>query len=196
MDFEGAKTYIINRLSNEINQAVTYHNIDHTLDVYYAVIRIAEKENIGKEDLNLLKTAALFHDSGMLKTYDGHEEASVELIKKVLPDLGYSSGKIETIGRIIMSTKLPQDAKTTAEKILCDADLDYLGRDDFFTISHALRLEWERLGLKRISLLDWYISQVEFLSEHRYFTKTSVEVREKGKKSNLRLINELLNHNE
>lgn len=196
MDFEGAKTYIIERLAKEIGQAFTYHNLDHTLDVYHSVVRIAEKENVDEENLVLLKTAALFHDSGMLETYDGHEEASIELIRKVLPEYGYNAGSIEIIGRIILTTKLPQDAVTVPEMILCDADLDYLGRDDFFTISHSLRLEWERLGLKRISLIDWYISQVGFLNEHQYFTKTSTKDRQNGKLLNLKLINDLLNHNE
>jgi len=196
MDFENAKNYIVERLAKQTSSDLTYHNVSHTLDVYQAVNILAEKEGVSGHNLLLLQTAAIYHDSGMLVTYKGHEEASIVLIREILPGFGYAVHDIETIGNIIITTRLPQTAKTQLEKILCDADLDYLGRDDFFTISHSLRLEWQRLGLEQSSLLEWYKSQVVFLSEHCYFTNTAIENREPGKRKNLNLIKQLLNHNE
>ena len=35
------------------------------------------------------------------------------------------------------ATKIPQTPLTKLEEIICDADLDYLGREDFFEISRS-----------------------------------------------------------
>ena len=46
-----------------------------------------------------------------------------------------------------MATKVPQSPKNHLEEILCDCDLDYLGRDDFEKISNNLFSEWKEHGL-------------------------------------------------
>ena len=65
MDFAGAKSYILEKLERELNPDLVYHKLEHTLDVYNAALNIAKKEGVSGNDLVLLKTAALFHDSGM-----------------------------------------------------------------------------------------------------------------------------------
>ncbi len=195
MNITDAKNYILNRIDREGNPELYYHNLDHTLDVYNSSITIATKEGVNGRDMDLLKTAALYHDSGMLKTYKNHEEASLEIIEQVLPRFGYTREDIDVIGKIIMTTKLPQNAKTFLEKIICDADLDYLGRKDFFMISHRLRQEWIGLDYLDTTLKEWYHLQVAFLHEHEYYTKTARDLRMEVKKNNLEQILELLNQN-
>ncbi len=193
MNLTDAKTYIIGKLENESKPELFYHNVAHTMDVYHSCIRIAENEGFGDYECDLLKTAALLHDIGMLKTYNGHEEASVEIAKDILPVYGYTQNEIEIISDMIITTQLPQNAKTYLEQIICDADLDYLGREDFFMISHRLRLEWIMLNIKKTSLKEWYELQVGFLGSHQYYTKTALSTRNFGKMKNLNQIKELLN---
>ena len=76
------------------------------------------------------------------------------------------------------------------EKVIVDADLDYLGRADFFVTSHKLRLEWEYAGNK-VKLSDWYIIQMNFLRNHQYQTQTAMRLRNSRKLENLREIEEL-----
>lgn len=192
MDFLKAQDYILKRLKNELKPNLFYHSIEHTLDVYNSVVKIAEMEGVNGIDLNLLKTASLFHDSGMIRTYNGHEEASVEIAKESLPQFGYNQLAIETISKMIITTKLPQTAGTFLEKIICDADLDYLGREDFIMISHKLRHEWVTQEINVLSLKQWYELQIEFLSNHKYFTKYAISTRKEGKLFNLGQIIELL----
>ncbi|NCU32591.1 MAG: phosphohydrolase [Candidatus Moranbacteria bacterium] len=141
----------------------------------------------------MVKTACLFHDSGMLKTYIGHEEASCELVSETLPKFGYLPEAIASINKMIMTTKLPQSAESQLEKIICDADLDYLGRDDFYMISHRLKYEWDIYNIRKTSLKEWYRLQIDFLKNHRFFTRSAITSREQRKQQNLMEIFEMLN---
>jgi hypothetical protein len=194
MDFEAAKTFILDKLRKELSPVLYYHDINHTLDVYRSVERIAAMENVTGADLILLKTAALFHDSGMLTTYVGHEEASCRFTEIHLPHFGYSPDEIIKINKMILATKLPQRASGLMEQILCDADLDYLGRNDFFMISHRLKFEWKTQNIKPTTLKEWYILQINFLEGHSFFTRSAILSREEKKQENLMEIKEIMNH--
>ena len=192
MEYQKVKEDIIGRLRAELNPLLAYHNADHTLDVLEAATRLAGLENINGHDRDLLLTAALFHDTGMLQTYAGHEEASAEIAHEILPAYGYHTADINTIAGMILTTQIPQSAGTHLEKMLCDADLDYLGRDDFFMIAHQLRYEWNVLNFRHTTLREWYELQIIFLENHRFFTQTAREMRETTKAGNLRQIKELV----
>lgn len=192
MNYKGAYKIIVPQLIKELDPNLRYHNIDHTIDVIDSAGRLAIEENIDPENQLLLKTAALFHDTGMLKTYAGHEEESAKIAQEILPNLGYSQDQIDFIGEMICTTKLPQCAKTIEQQILCDADLDYLGRDDYFMISHQLKYEWELLNMKKMSLKDWYKFQIDFLKGHTFYTKAASTLRDAGKERNLAQIRDLL----
>jgi len=194
MNISKAKEYILHRLKEEANLDFYYHNIQHTLDVWRSAIRLCRMEDISEHDWQLIETASLYHDSGMLDSYANHEEAGVEIVKKSLPQFDYTHEEIESISKMILTTKLPQSAKTLNEMILCDADLDYLGRDDFFMIAQGLRLEWDVLKVKSTTLVEWYKVQIGFMEAHQFFTPSAKLLRDKVKEYNLNLIKELLNH--
>ncbi|MCF8227667.1 MAG: HD domain-containing protein [Bacteroidales bacterium] len=191
MDFEKAREYIIQRIEQNINPNLFYHNLDHTLDVLESATQIAANEKLGQKEFILLKTACLYHDSGMLIDYGSHEEQSCKIAKDSLDQFNYSKKDIESICDMIMATKLPQQASTIMQQIICDADLDYLGRDDFFMISHRLRLEWIRMDIINFNLKDWYANQIQFLESHQYFTNWAKQEREAGKQKNLEMIKEI-----
>lgn len=192
MDYSKAREYITSKLADELNPDLSYHNIDHTLDVLNAASHLAVRESISQHETTLLETAALFHDSGMLHTYNGHEEASVKIVKETLPDFGYTPEDISAISDMIITTKLPQSASTHLEKILCDADLDYLGREDFFMIAHQLQYEWNILEIRKTTLREWYELQIMFLEEHTFFTLSAQKLRNEKKADNLKQVKELV----
>jgi predicted metal-dependent HD superfamily phosphohydrolase len=194
MNYEGAKKFILNKLEKELDPRLTYHSLAHTLDVLESAKRLAELEKVPEEDLVILKTACLFHDSGMLVTYRGHEEASIEICNQTLPSFTYSVEATEKICEMIRTTQLPQCAVNLLDKILCDADLDYLGRPDFFMIAHRLKYEWDVLEFKQTTLQEWYQIQRDFLTNHRYFTKSAINLRQDFKMENLSQIEFMCNH--
>lgn len=193
MNFEGAKNFILNKLRKELDPKLTYHSVWHSLDVLESVQNLAKSEKLGEEETLILKTAAVFHDSGMLITYIGHEEASLKIVREILPSYSFPQEIIESICKMIITTKLPQSARSLEEKILCDADLDYLGRPDYFMIAHQLKYEWNILKIHPTTLLEWYEIQDSFLSGHTYFTKSAISMRQEGKMRNLAEIRELMN---
>jgi HD superfamily phosphodiesterase len=192
MDFQGAKTFILEKLTAGLREELLYHNINHTLDVLESAERLASMENVNGHDLTLLKTAALFHDSGMLIQYENHEFASTQLTREYLPMFGYSDNEISTINEMILATRLPQSARSDIQKILCDADLDYLGRDDFFIIAHRLQYEWNILNFNNTTLSEWYRLQLNFLSNHKYYTHSAIKLRQQKKDLHLAQVKELL----
>ena len=192
MNFVKAKEFLLSKLERELDPTLKYHNTEHTQDVLQSVENLGKMERVNGKDFILLKTAALFHDSGMLIQYDDHEEASTRLASRYLPDFGYTAQEIKVINKMIMSTSLPQNANTELEKILCDADLDYLGRVDFFMIAHRLQYEWNELNIKETNLKTWYKLQIEFLENHNYFTVSAKKLRQKKKEQNIKEIKDLL----
>lgn len=174
-------SHIIAKLQNGLLARYTYHCIGHTLDVLEQAQAIATREKLDDtEKYFLLKIAALYHDTGFLVVYTGHEEQGCELAKKELPGFGLTKPQIKKICGMIMATKIPQSPKNKMEKIICDADLDYLGRDDFEPISNSLYNEFLTVGFVK-DYSDWMKKQIGFLEMHQYFTKSSQQLREPKK---------------
>lgn len=184
MQLERVTTFILDKLRHELPSSFSYHNVDHTQDVMHAVKEIGSQEHIAENELQLLSTAALFHDTGFLISTKNHELHSCHMARKYLPHYSYSEQDISQISDLIMATKVPQQPKNHLEEIICDADLDYLGRADFFEISE--KLYREMLALGTVSSHQEYMQlQLEFLSNHRYFSNTAKALRNKLKEENL-----------
>jgi predicted metal-dependent HD superfamily phosphohydrolase len=189
--FNRVSSYIWEWLEERIPNNLYYHGLHHTKDVFEATEKIAKLEEVSEEDLLLLQTAALWHDSGFAFRYIDNEPLAAKFARECLPLFGFSTFQVEQIANMILATAFPQKPKTKLEEILCDADLDYLGRDDFYSIAHTLRREWMAYG-KETTLKEWYTQQVNFLENHRYFTASSRLLREERKQKHLREIKELL----
>ena len=171
MNFSAAKIFILNALE-DLSPALTYHGKHHTLDVVAVAEGLCVVENVSKKDTILVLTAALLHDIGFLRHYSDHEEHGCRIAEEWLPQFNYTEGSIKKICGLIRATKIPQSPQTPLEEILCDADLDYLGRADFYTIGQTLFQE-----MKTLQLIDtednWNAMQIRFLENHYYFTATN-----------------------
>ncbi|MDP9080404.1 MAG: HD domain-containing protein [Bacteroidota bacterium] len=187
-----AGDFIINKLNDELPGHLIYHNSSHAIDVYEAAKRLSEAEGITGDDLTLLLTAAHYHDAGFLVKAAGHEEESCRIARNTLPNFGYNNDQIDRICGMIMATHLPQSPKNHLEEILADADLDNLGRDDFFDVSHKLFLEGSYFG-EVAGEREWDLQQIDFIEHHQYFTKTAINLRQAKKDANLGRIKALVN---
>lgn len=172
MDYQAAKDFIVDKLREELSEDLSYHGLHHTLDVLQTVEELCYLENIDEYECNLVKTAALFHDAGFIVSSQEHEKYSCQIAAYYLPDFGYSSKEIDRINEMIMATKIPQSPKDKLGQLLCDADLDYLGRDDFYRIGHSL---YEELKAREIvqETSSWMDLQINFLEQHSFFTETN-----------------------
>lgn len=191
MHYQKAREYVLKRLEAELPQNLYYHCINHTLDVCKAAEELALYENVNEKDFLLLQTAAVYHDIGFVVRYKNNEEVACQIASQTLPGFDYKPQDIEKICHMILATRIPQNPQTHLEQILCDADLDYLGRVDFFEIAQTLKHEWMEFGLIG-SEQEWNQKQVYFFKQHHYFTKTAKEKREGLKNKHLQELIKLL----
>lgn len=187
MEFEKVKKFILKKLKNELPKNLTYHSAEHIKDVYSSAETIARLEKVEGEDLTLLLTAVLFHDAGFLRQQKDHERVSCEIAAETLPQYDYTPEQIERICGMIQATKIPQTPHNRLEEIICDADLDYLGRDDFFKIGNGLYEELCMYGIID-SEHEWNKLQVRFLEKHKYFTKSARKLRKPKKDEYLAMV--------
>lgn len=185
--FNDLEETILEKMEKGLPQDLHYHNVKHTIDVVTQVELIGKAENVDAEGILLLKTAALFHDIGHIVSYDNHEEEGAKIAQKILPDFYYSEKQISQIVDLIQVTQMPPKPKNHLEKIICDADLDYLGRTDFVPVAYNLYKELREKN-KIDSFEQWKKIQIEFIKQHSYFTETAQKLREVNKQKQLEII--------
>jgi len=191
IQFTDMQEMILDKLEKELPAYVFYHNVKHTVDVVTEVELIGWAEGCSDEEILLLKTAGLFHDTGITISFDNHEHHGAEYSRKILPGYNYSPEQIDRICSIIMATKLPPKPSNLLEEIICDSDLDYLGRSDFIPVSNTLFEELKAQN-KMKDLNEWNKMQVKFISGHQYFTKTARSLREVNKQLQIERIQSLI----
>lgn len=187
-DWEQIKQYILGRLERELPLDLTYHAITHTRDdVLPAAERLAALAGIAGADLFLLRVAAVYHDVGYISQYFTNEPVAVHIAHDSLPGFGLSVAQIEAVADLIMATQMPQTPHNFLEELLCDADLDSLGRDDYWATSLALHAELAQHGMA-ITMRDWVERQYKFLSGHTYFTEVARTLRNAKKAENIAML--------
>lgn len=189
--------YIRSLFRDELPEGLKYHDADHTLHPTRGVVAVSNKiaisEGIAEHDRELLIAAAYFHDTGYIREYDKNEPIAARMAGRILKLIGYLPEEIEKIQKMILSTDLSQGPSTHTEKILCDADLDHLGREDFFNLDDKLRKGRRSRGLDVSDDARWYKNTLEIITNFRYHTRSQQKLRENGRKKNLKKLQEKLN---
>jgi predicted metal-dependent HD superfamily phosphohydrolase len=180
--------YVRELFRDELPAGIKYHNADHTLHSTKGVVAVANNlaklEDVSELDRELIIAAAYFHDTGYIREYEKNEPIAARMAGRILKLIGYKPDEIEKVQKMILATDPDVEPKTHVEKILCDADLDNLGREDFFQLDEKLR---EGRGMRGIDVSDdvtWYSNTLEFLKKHQYYTEAQNKLREKGKQKN------------
>ena len=191
IQFTDIQEIILDKLENELPEYLYYHNVKHTVDVVTEVELIGWGEGITDEEILLMKTAGLFHDVGHVVQYNDHEYHGTLIAREMLPKYNYTQEQIDRICDIIMATKMPPKPTDTLQSIICDADLDYLGRSDFIPVSNTLYKELKEQNMIG-TLNDWNKIQVKFITGHQYFTGTARNLREVNKQKQIERISSLI----
>tara|TARA_B100001540_G_scaffold41977_1_gene37336 strand:+ start:42 stop:650 length:609 start_codon:yes stop_codon:yes gene_type:complete len=160
---------IFRDLSEKLNSNYFYHNLSHTKRVINSALKIGRNYHLNNENLTILLTASLMHDYGFIKSHIDHEEIGVKLSSKILLDYDYSEKKIQLINKLILVTKPLAVPKDNLESIMRDSDLEYIGSNDFESISEKLKEEWMKFSIVK-SDEEFYKKQLEFLSNHKFCT--------------------------
>lgn len=188
---KNAKKYV-NMLLSPLNKHY-YHSYEHSIDVMQRSVYLAEQEGLSADDIEMLALAGLFHDTWFIIKYDKNEPIWAKIAKNYLKSISYPNDRIKKIEQIILATdpdyKTPKDIY---EKIIKDADMDNLWRDDFEKKSNDIKRELETVKKIKIKDPEWRHSLVELLLEHKYNTESQKKDRNIKKQENLnKMIKEL-----
>ncbi len=175
---------IFDDLSSKLDSKYHYHNLHHTKRVIASAEKIGGHYKLSDDDWRDLLTACLLHDYGFLKSHIEHEETGSKIAKDILPNYNFTPGHIESISSLILVTKVVSKPANLLESIIRDADLEYIGSDDFEKISEYLKKEWLACGVVDNGA-DFYKIQYEFLLKHNFYTAYMQEIGSEQKKKNI-----------
>ena len=180
MDIPGLKKYVEELFRTRLPESFTYHNWDHTLAVWRAVVEFAAYSGITDAGAVELEAAALFHDTGYFYgEHRGHEKRSAGLAGKLLPGFGMAPEAVARVRRLIEATVFPCRPRTLEEEIIFDADIEYLGRGGYDEVSAKLREELASQG-RSFDDGEWRRFQDGFLSRVRFFSPAGRALRQPG----------------
>ena len=180
---------IIEQLREKLPDYLSYHSIDHIIDVANVCNEYIEYYHIPEEMAKLLRIAAICHDYGFIESTLDHEERGIVALQGLLTPI-LNRQEVEIINGMIRATKVPQEPKTFYEEILADADLDYLGRKDYDEISAKLFKEYLHLGVVS-NKIGWLDLQISFLENHKFHTDFAKKNRKKSKTKKLKELKSL-----
>lgn len=191
LSYDDLNETIINYLDENLPGELKYYDIKHTIDVSIAVEIIGSNEGLSDEDLLILKTAALFHDSGLIYSVKNHEERSAEIADLFLPKAGYNKSQIDKIAKLILATKNPLKCDSILEKIICDADCEYIGKPDLIDILKNKFSDYKR-EFHELNFFDFLTKQKEIIQSFDFYTQSAKDLKIVDKQSQIDLINDEL----
>jgi len=172
-----------------------YHNLQHTEQVVRAVVKIANHYQLSDQDFFIVSTAAWFHDTGYLTSFEEHEARGAESAREFLDSKGVDPAVTEQVVKCILATKMPQHPVSLLEQIVCDADLFHLGGDSFKERNMLMRREVEAYFNKDVDKNIWRLKTISLFEGHHYHTDYAQDLLTAKKLLNLQELKNKLEKN-
>jgi class 3 adenylate cyclase/ligand-binding sensor domain-containing protein/predicted metal-dependent HD superfamily phosphohydrolase len=184
---------IFDKIENGLLEDIHFHNLNHTLSVYAIAELLGKEEGLTMEEILLVRTAALFHDTGFLISIEDHEDISVKLAKEILPEFRYSSDQIRLIERLILSTKKDFEPISVMEKVLNDADYDHYGREDYINMCEKQYMEL-KAQRKLLNKKAWFKDELYRLQNFKFQTRAAESYRRVNLDDQIHKLEEHITH--
>ncbi len=189
--FQNAKVYVECLMSKQLSPKYTYHNLLHTNKVLEAIELLLQETSLTADDREVLRLAALFHDTGFIIQVNNHELHSKEVARKYLTGIQYPEEKITQIEDIIEATRLDVEPVTHLQQLMVDADLSNLASKDYEQWSENLRQENSNVNGEKIRKREWLKSNIAFFKQHKYYSEAGIALYQQLKDQNLASLEEL-----
>lgn len=190
-DFKEIYEKVMRNLETGVPDHFIYHDAAHTRYVLEQAEVIAAQENVTGRDLLLVKIAALYHDIGFMECRHDHENLGCKIAGNDLKHSFLSGAEVTQVCAMIKATQIPQEPKNLLEKIVADADLEYLGTNNFEKFGQKLYRELHHFD-PDLSPRKWDEIQIDFLTNHSYHTNYCIKFKEPVKQLNLEVVKERL----
>jgi predicted metal-dependent HD superfamily phosphohydrolase len=178
--------------TEEIPQGCVYHNITHIEEVVEAASEIGQNSGLTEKELEIVQLAAWFHDAGISKTYQNHEEASAEIAREFLQKHNYPEDDIKAVESNILATKMPHNPGNLMEKVMSDADLIHLGKKGYNAKCELLRAEWEKVQGIKFTEIEWIKNNINFITTNDFNTDYARAKYGERRKANIDKLNKKL----
>lgn len=163
------KEQVLELLRTKLPESLYYHGANHTLKVMEVAEEYIEHHKLGVYEAQILRLAVLLHDVGYVKSSINHEEEGAKIAKEMMSNLGYTFLQTKVVADLIRATRMPHRPTNQLERIICDVDLDYLGRENYKEVSELLFKELYENSMID-SREDWTKMQIDFLENHKFHT--------------------------
>ena len=189
---KSASGFVSKLLQENLPAEYTYHNFIHAREVFEAVNELGKNSSLPDEEFEAIQVAAWFHDTGFIKCCLDHENKSIEIAKEFLENIRCPDKKIDRITEIIIMTEMTNIPLSLSDKIIKDADILYIGKEDFYSKCLSLKSELESIDHKNITESEWLYSNLDFICGTSFFTDYAKSHYEKERQKNISHLNEMI----
>ncbi len=173
-------------------ESLYYHQYEHALNVMERAIYLGTMEGCNPKEIELLSIAALFHDTGFVIQYEENEKFGAKIAENYLKTILYPEADIAKISDIILATQPGKEPKNLLEKIIKDADMDNLWREDFWDKNEKMKQELETIKRIRINDPEWHHASLDIMEGHTFYTPTEIQERKAMLNSNMEKLKQQL----
>ena len=191
-----AEVFVANLLQKETPEKYSYHTLEHTKDVVEKAVLIGASEGLTAEEMDVLRIAAWFHDTGYVKTYQGHEAESAKIADNFLTHQNVDPEFRTKVSACILATTYPQNAVYLTDKVLCDADLMHLGEENYFELATKLFQEQKNAGIRKMSKAEFEKESAKLFEAHSFYTDYCKNTLDETKAKNLEQLKERIKKRE
>ena len=189
INISAVQSYVEKLFNEQLPEELSYHDLDHTRYVAEQAGIIGQESGLSDKELDIVVSAAWFHDVGFLVSTVDHESESQRMARKYLSSNNVPGEIIDRVHQCIEATRMPQDPEDDLLcAVVCDADMSYLSEDFYLERTMLLRAEWNNTKEGKINKKDYYIETIELFNNHRYFTEYGKHKLTPGKLVNFQLL--------
>ena len=183
---EKTNKFVFDLFKEKLDNTFIYHNYKHTQRVLKSTEELIENSDVTKKESEILRLAALLHDTGYITAREGHEEESVKIATVFLQENKVDKDTIDAVNDCIKATKFKDSPSSKLGKIIRDADASHFGKKYFEEASEFLRKELEIQGVETFSPSEWLNENISVLSKrHSFYTDYALKNWQKRKDKNL-----------
>ena len=145
-----------------------YRGATHTINALQVVEEYIDNMRLGTYEAQILRLGVLMRDLGELNQIENGEDG-IALVKKLMAESGFTFVQTKVVADLVKAARHPHRPTNLLERIICDVDMEYLGREDHEQASEMFFQELYRNSMVS-SREEWDQWQQELLETHQYHT--------------------------
>lgn len=185
-----AEKYISSLMAEKLPETIVFHNFSYVKLVEQYTETIGKECGLDTDEMNLLRMAALFLNTGYINSYENHTDESIAFVTSFLTEKGVSNETIGQISGVLLATGKPDIPKDKLSEILCDANMMYVASDRGLELFDLLYEETALARPKYHKRSVFERGYIEFFTKHSYLTGYGKQILQPLKEETIRRITE------